>query len=57
MTKPLPPTQAQILTSAVQHPARLAEAPANLPAAARSTVFRIMLRAGLPDAVLVISNN
>jgi hypothetical protein len=47
MTKPLSPTQAQILTTATQHPDRLAEPPANLPAAARNAVFQSMLRAGL----------
>jgi hypothetical protein len=47
MTKPLSPTQAQILTSAAQHSALLAEAPPNLPAAARNAVFQSMIRAGL----------
>jgi hypothetical protein len=51
MTKPLSPTQAQILTSAAQHPARLAEPPPNLPAAARNAVFQSMLRAGLLEEV------
>ncbi len=47
MTKPLSPTQAQILSAAAQHSAGLAEAPSNLPAAARNSVFQSMLRAGL----------
>ncbi|WP_052402288.1 DUF3489 domain-containing protein [Muricoccus aerilatus] len=47
MAKPLSPTQAQILTTAAQHPAKLAEAPPNLPAAARNAVFQSMLKAGL----------
>jgi hypothetical protein len=47
MTKPLSSTQAQILASAAQHPERLAEAPLNLPTAARNAVFQSMLRAGL----------
>jgi hypothetical protein len=51
MTKPLSPTQAQILTSAAQHPERLAEAPPNLPAAARNAVFQSMLKAGLLEEV------
>ncbi|WP_458098136.1 hypothetical protein [Roseomonas sp. WA12] len=51
MTKLLSPTQAQILTSAAQHPARLVEAPPNLPAAARNAIFQSMLRAGLPEEV------
>ena len=51
MTKPLSPTQAQILASAAQHPACLAEAPTNLPAAARNAVFQSMLRAGLLEEV------
>ncbi|WP_458094220.1 DUF3489 domain-containing protein [Roseomonas sp. WA12] len=51
MTKPLSPTQAQILTSAAQHPARLVEAPSSLPVAARNVVFQSMLRAGLLEEV------
>ena len=51
MTKPLSPAQAQILTSAAQHPNRLAEAPPNLPVAARNAVFHSMLRAGLLEEV------
>ena len=51
MMKPLSPTQLQILTSANQHPARLAEAPAYLPAAARNAVLQSMLRAGLLEEV------
>ncbi|MFH5927571.1 hypothetical protein, partial [Roseomonas sp. SXEYE001] len=51
MTKPLSPTQLQILTAAAQSPARLAEAPPNLPAAARTAVFQSMLRAGLLEEV------
>ena len=47
MTKLLSPTQAQILTSAAQHSEGLADAPPNLPAAARNAVFQSMLRAGL----------
>ena len=47
MTKLLSPTQAQILSAAAQHPARLAEPPAGLPAAARNAVVQSMLRAGL----------
>ncbi|WP_052402775.1 DUF3489 domain-containing protein [Muricoccus aerilatus] len=50
MTKPLSPTQAQILSAAVQHPTGLAEAPA-LPAAARHAVFGSLLRAGLLEEV------
>ncbi|WP_052402916.1 DUF3489 domain-containing protein [Muricoccus aerilatus] len=51
MTKPLSPTQAQILSSAAQHPAGLAEAPPNLPTAARNAVFQSMLKAGLLEEV------
>ncbi|MFC0386876.1 DUF3489 domain-containing protein [Muricoccus vinaceus] len=51
MTKPLSPTQAIILTAAAQHPARLAEAPRNLPAAARNAVLQSMLRAGFLEEV------
>jgi hypothetical protein len=51
MRKPLSPTQLQILASAAQHPARLAVAPPNLPAAARNAVFQSMLRAGLLEEV------
>lgn len=51
MTKPLSPTQAQILASASEHPARLAEAPPSLPAAARNAVFQSMLRTGLLEEV------
>ncbi|WP_458094243.1 hypothetical protein [Roseomonas sp. WA12] len=51
MTKPLSITQAQILTSATHHPKRLAEAPSNLPAAARNAVFQSMLGAGLLEEV------
>jgi hypothetical protein len=51
MTKPLSPTQLQILTSAAEHPARRADAPLNLPAAARNAVFQSMLRAGLLEEV------
>ncbi|MBP0496544.1 DUF3489 domain-containing protein [Roseomonas indoligenes] len=47
MTKPVSPTQAQILASATQHPKRLAEAPPHLPAAARNAVVQSMRRAGL----------
>lgn len=47
MTKPLSPTQAQILSAAACDPARLAETPAGLPAAARNSVFQSLLRAGL----------
>ncbi|MCR0985739.1 MarR family winged helix-turn-helix transcriptional regulator [Roseomonas populi] len=45
--KALSPTQAQILATAAQHSAQLAEAPSNLPATARNSVFQSMLRAGL----------
>ena len=51
MTKPLSPTQAQILTAAAQHPDRLSEAPAGLPAAARNAVVQSILRAGLLEEV------
>ncbi|WP_043838986.1 DUF3489 domain-containing protein [Muricoccus aerilatus] len=51
MTKPLSPTQAQILSSAAQHLAGLAKAPPNLPAAARNTGFQSMLKAGLLEEV------
>ncbi|WP_458098009.1 DUF3489 domain-containing protein [Roseomonas sp. WA12] len=51
MTKPLSPTQAQILTTAAQHLTRLTEAPPNLPAAARNAVFQAVLRAGLLEEV------
>ncbi|MFC0386838.1 DUF3489 domain-containing protein [Muricoccus vinaceus] len=51
MTKPLSPTQAITLTAAAQHPARLAEAPRNLPAAARNAVLQSMLRAGFLEEV------
>ena len=47
MTKPLSPTQAQILSAAACDPARLAETPAGLPAAARNSVFQSLLKAGL----------
>jgi hypothetical protein len=40
-------TQRQILAAAAQHDARLATAPGGLPAAARNTVFRSMLKHGL----------
>ena len=53
MTKPLSPTQTQILASAAQHAAGLADAPSNLPAAARNAVFQSMLRAGLLEEVSV----
>jgi hypothetical protein len=46
MMKPLSPTQAQILTAAAQHPARLAVAPPNLPSVARNAVIRSILNAG-----------
>ena len=52
MTKPLSPTQAQILSAAAQHPDRLAEPPAGLPAAACNAVFGSLLRAGLLEEVL-----
>ena len=51
MTKSISPTQAQILATAAQHPAVLAEAPPNLPAAARNAVFQSLLRAGLLEEV------
>jgi DNA-binding MarR family transcriptional regulator len=51
LTKTLSPTQARILSAAAQHPARLAEAPPNLPAAARNAVFQSMLKAGLLEEV------
>ena len=51
MTKPLSPTQAGILSTAAQHPAQLAEAPPNLPAAARNAVLQSMLRAGFLEEV------
>ncbi|MCR0985290.1 DUF3489 domain-containing protein [Roseomonas populi] len=50
-TKPLSPTQAQILAAAAHHPAQLAEAPLNLPVAARNAVFQAMLKAGLVEEV------
>lgn len=52
MTKPLSPTQAHILTAAAQHPNRLAEPSAGLPAAARSAALQSMLKAGLLEEVL-----
>jgi hypothetical protein len=51
MMKPLSPTQAQILSAAVKHPTRMAEAPPNLPAAARNAVLQSMLRGGLLEEV------
>jgi hypothetical protein len=51
MMKPLSLTQAQSLTAAAQHPSLLAEAPPNLPAAARSAVLQSMLRAALLEEV------
>jgi hypothetical protein len=50
-SKPLSPTQTQIVSAAVQHPERLAEAPPNLPVAARNAVLQSMLRAGLLEEV------
>ena len=46
-------TQMQILTTAAQHEARLAKAPPGLPAGARNTVFRSMLKNGLLAEVAV----
>jgi hypothetical protein len=46
MMKPHSPTQAQILTTAAQHPAGLAVTPSNLPAVACNAVIRSMLAAG-----------
>jgi hypothetical protein len=51
VTKPLSSRQAQILAFAAQHPERLAEAPPNLPAAARMAVMQSMLSAGLLEEV------
>ena len=51
MTKPPSPTQPQTLATSAQHPPLLAEAPPNLPAAARNAVFQSMLRAGLLEEV------
>lgn len=51
MTKPLSPTQAQILSAAVRHPAGLAAAPKALPAAARNAALASRLRAGLLEEV------
>ena len=51
MTKPVSPTQTQILSAAVRHPARLAAAPKALPSAARNAVFRSLVRAGLLEEV------
>lgn len=54
MTRPLSPTQAQIHRAAAQHRAGLAEAPPNLPGAARNTVLHSMLKVcvleEVPDA-------
>ncbi|WP_052402289.1 DUF3489 domain-containing protein [Muricoccus aerilatus] len=51
MTKPLSPTQTQILNVAARHPDGLGEAPSNLPAAARTSVLRSMVSAGLVEEV------
>ena len=51
MTKPLSPTQAQIFSSAAQHPVGRAEAPPTLPIVAHNAVFGSLLRAGLLEEV------
>jgi len=50
-SKTVSPTQARILSAAAQHPAQLAEAPPNLPTAARNAVLQSMLRAGILEEV------
>jgi hypothetical protein len=51
MTKPLSPTQTQILTAATDHAVGLAASPPELPVAARTAVFRSMLNSGLLEEV------